>query len=908
MQRLPLILLFAFLSTSDFIKAQQTTLIKGSALSSIDRLPVELATVAVVKLRDSSLVSYTITNKLGSYVLRSLPTDIQLKLIISHVGFEVFAKSFILTKGETLNLNEIFLSPKLLKEISITSFRSPVQVSRDTVEFSAEAFKTRPNAVVEELLKKLPGIQIDNDGTITVNGRTVTKVLLDGKEFFGQDAKVASRNLAADIISKVQVFDDREDDPDFLKDPSTVNKIINLKLKKSVKKSIFGKAYAGGGTNGRYETGILTSVWRDTLQISFIGLSNNLNRTAFSSSDLSSLGGFNRNSEEYSSKDAPLGGRTGALERIISGGLNINTDYGQKLKFNVMYFFSDNRSTYSRTSASKTFFEDTTLGSNSESAYLQLLNKHIVNGLIIWKPKKSISIRYAPKFNYVWSNTDNYFSKYTDNSMKGPLSNYENTFLFKSSQREFQHSFILKKELGLKSSFTLTHSIQLRPGKGKGFDNDSITSYNAEVEAIDRRLFYNSFNGNSFGVADASYRYNLNKQLTLELVAGGTYSKRKEANIRYQLDRESGLYEIYLDKQSSDLERSVWEERLRPGFTYQITKNTSVIFGLTGQFQQIKNEFRKTGTVDHQSLFYILPSLRLSGKKFSMSYSKSVNQPSIGDIFPDTIVVNPLYIRIGNTGLRPSKSQSFSANLINYIPSAQINYELYFRGTVLTDAIIKPRLSNTAGLITQTVKNTAIDRSLNYGASFGKKFKKINGLQLSSRTSLTGSYGKSFLEINQDKGWWNNLTGNLKQDILVNVNDKVEFSPTYNLNVVKTSYSGLSSSYRSISFTTQSLESKLILRGAKKSTLEITYEYKLNGQAVVRSGRTANLVGSSLSVPCGEGQKGLIKLSVFDVLNQNIGLTQVASNNSVTDNKDNLILKRYFLITYMVNFSKKYSR
>ena len=127
---------------------------------------------------------------------------------------------------------------------------------------------TKPNAVVEDLLKKLPGLQVDLDGTITVNGKKVSKITVDGKDFFASDITVASKNINVNLIDKIQVIDDREDDPDHLKDASQVEKIINLKLKRAIKKSIFGKVYAGGGTVDRFESGGLLNMFRDTLQLS----------------------------------------------------------------------------------------------------------------------------------------------------------------------------------------------------------------------------------------------------------------------------------------------------------------------------------------------------------------------------------------------------------------------------------------------------------------------------------------------------------------------------------------------------------------------------------------------------------------------------------------------------------------
>ncbi|MDB5114597.1 MAG: hypothetical protein JWQ79_89 [Mucilaginibacter sp.] len=251
------LLMFALLLITLAGIAQNKGIIKGKIIDSATNTPVEFVTVAVLTVKDTTslLLSYTITDKAGVFTLHNLPLGTPLKIFISNVAYRPYRKFITLNKAETIDLHDILLSTNQLNEVVVKGERPPIVINKDTIEFNAEAFKTRPNAVVEDLLKKLPGVEVDMDGKIVVNGKEVDKILVDGHEFFNSDYRIATKNLDVDLIDKVQVYDDRENDPDHIIPESKVGKIINLKFKKALRKSMFGKIYAGAGTEDRYTAG-----------------------------------------------------------------------------------------------------------------------------------------------------------------------------------------------------------------------------------------------------------------------------------------------------------------------------------------------------------------------------------------------------------------------------------------------------------------------------------------------------------------------------------------------------------------------------------------------------------------------------------------------------------------------------
>src|SRR5262245_36280892 len=297
--------------------------LKGKIADSVSKKPLGLATVTVFKAADTSIITYRLSTPDGDFKVPGLPLDVNCRVVISYSGYSVFRKEFTITASQnTLDIGTISLPPdtKTLDEVLVIAERPPVIIKKDTIEFNATAFKTLPNALVEDLLKKLPGVMVDKDGNITVNGKLVNRILVDGKTFFGDDPKMATRNLPANVIDKVQVTDDKEElmrnGDDNL---NNVGKVINITLKKGVNKGWFGKISAGKGTGDLYETGGIANIFRDTLQVSVLGYMNNINRTGFSYSELMSAGGFDRIRSNSASNSTSVWNNNGGNGISING-------------------------------------------------------------------------------------------------------------------------------------------------------------------------------------------------------------------------------------------------------------------------------------------------------------------------------------------------------------------------------------------------------------------------------------------------------------------------------------------------------------------------------------------------------------------------------------------------------------
>src|SRR5437764_622228 len=269
------LLLIAFGSLAS---AQKNGGVTGIAVDTVAKQPVTSATITLMRKNDSSLVSFTMTDKSGRFALTGIQSG-EYRLLITHINYHSAIVSVKIADDHTvLDLGNIIMNDrsKVLSEVIVTSETPPVTLVGDTIQYNAGSFKTQPNANVEDLLKKLPGVKVEKDGTVKAQGEKVQKVLVDGKEFFGNDPKIATKNLPADAIDKVQVYDRLSDQAQLTGfDDGNSEKTINLKLKKDKKRGMFGKINAGTGTDERYQAKLNVNSFKGARQLSVIGMGNN---------------------------------------------------------------------------------------------------------------------------------------------------------------------------------------------------------------------------------------------------------------------------------------------------------------------------------------------------------------------------------------------------------------------------------------------------------------------------------------------------------------------------------------------------------------------------------------------------------------------------------------------------------
>ncbi len=324
-------LLFALFLISNLAIGQGFE-IDGKVLDQ-NNVPLESATVYVEKVADSSLVTYTISDKDGTFHLEDRSEPEKSRLIISFAGLKTYQRIIDIKEKMTLDPIKMELMDNQLDEVTVTGSRPPITVKKDTLEFNADSFNTRQDANLEELMKKLPGVEVDNDGNITINGKPVQRILVNGEEFFGNDPKIATKNLPKEIIEKIQVTDTKTKSEEFTgKAGDPDNKTVNITIKKDKNKGYFARATAGGGTDERYELSAIGNYFKDKLRITALGSSNNINASGFSYDEVFGMMGRNAGRSIF------FGGG-GGITKAETGGLNFSNRWDDKYTLNTDYVF-----------------------------------------------------------------------------------------------------------------------------------------------------------------------------------------------------------------------------------------------------------------------------------------------------------------------------------------------------------------------------------------------------------------------------------------------------------------------------------------------------------------------------------------------------------------------------------------
>jgi len=199
-------LLSLIIATTSLFSFSQEFSVSGKLIDLDTKLPLEAATVFVESVKDSSLITYTISDKFGVFNLKGRTQASKVNLYISFVGYQAYEREIMLEENRVLQLEDISLNGQIesLGDVVIQGRRAPITIKKDTLEFNVASFKTKKDANVEDLLKELPGVEVDEQGNITVNGKPVNKILVNGKPFFGNDPTIATRNLTKEIVDKIQ--------------------------------------------------------------------------------------------------------------------------------------------------------------------------------------------------------------------------------------------------------------------------------------------------------------------------------------------------------------------------------------------------------------------------------------------------------------------------------------------------------------------------------------------------------------------------------------------------------------------------------------------------------------------------------------------------------------------------------
>ncbi|MCW3075292.1 MAG: hypothetical protein JWP69_2361 [Flaviaesturariibacter sp.] len=891
------------------LQVQAQGSIKGKIIDSASKAPLSLATVTVFKAADTALITYRISTPDGEFKVNGLPLNSACRVVISYSGYDVFRRVFTLTGNDLLDMGTITMAPSsgTLDEVLVVAERPPVSIRKDTIEFNAASFKTLPTALVEDMLKKLPGVQVDADGNITANGKKVNRIMVDGKEFFGNDPKMATRNLPANVIDKIQLTEDKEErelNPD--KAAGEIGQVINLKLKKAIKKGWFGKAYAGGGTDDRYEAGTILNLFRDTMQASLIGFSNNLNRSGFGVNDIQSLGGFGRSGINMMMMNSTgginingisFGGMGEGINTSTGGGFNMNHVLKNGFTLNSQYFYGQSRNDIAELNNRQQFLTDTVLDTRTRRDEVLKSYNHRVGFGLKGKIDSLTRLEFKPTLSFADRTSDRLTDFRNTNNYDGLLNASLNKQDLTGKDLNYDHNLLIFKNFR-KAGRTLNFTNTVNYGR---IDNDQVndvvnTFYvNGTTTANRVNQLRDRGQKNFTTNLNANYNEPLSKATSLRLGYAATYYKNDDLVATFNQDA-AGKYTQPNLSLTNELKRTSWRNTASAGINWK-RKAFSATATAYLQFLDINNEFYNSPKVK-QKYSYLLPGLSINWKELNFSYNGSVSPPNITDLQPTPDNTNPLFIAQGNPNLQPAVTHSMNLHYFKNVPAKTLFVSAYMYANFRNNAITRSRTISPNGVQVSAPINIDGNQDLYNNFNINKQYKFNKNFQVSFGGGYNINYSRNYLVINSLKSYVKTFDIGPSANGSLNWKDLIEWNFRYNIGFNRTTYE--SKTFNNLKTNRHNGNTELVVRLPKHFVWETSLNYVKNPLTAPGVQNEIYLWNAALTLVFLKDDKGQLKFAAYDLMNNNVSVYRYTNENSIIDRQIN-ILQRYFMATFTYN-------
>ena len=919
-----------FLAITPSVDAQETYDVRGVVADSAGA-GIDGAMIVALALPDSLLTKYALSNGNGSFTLSRVPAGEYL-LQITMVGHQTVRQPFSITAADidagTINLAVLVVE---MEALVVSVDHVPFVNRRDTLDYNARAFVTRPNATVEELLARLPGIEVDADGTVRAQGEEVRNVLVDGKEFFGSDPTIATRNLPADAIERIQVYDKQSDMAEFtgIADGQE-ERTINLELREDARRGYFGQAVGGLGgglepvavieaqPNGRtrYNESLNINRFSPTTQLALLGNANNVNEAGFAWGDFVNFSGGARGLGGGGNRGG--GGRGGGGQGGIQlgGGRNDGFTESMSLGLNANHDFSDDRwirSSYFYTGLDnvqqQTTQQQQLLGSSAAALQNAVADQSTAN-----------------KTHRVNVNTQYAFSDGHDLRLRGNLSvgSSSMTSLQSSETTTFEgrvqntgvsSNLVDGNDLGGSASLTwrkrlaengrslvaaATTNIQEPELYGDLETTTGIANRNGDLMMQD--LFQTQ--------ARTGRTLSLSQRLSLTQPVGvggifEVFGQRREVNE----DQDNSVFDIgtgtpvFNDFLSSGFERTY--SYLRGGFRFnKNTEDTRFVIGLQVQRSNLDGTILDRDEYIENGYTHVLPSadyrIQLDeAKTLNFRYTTSTREPSMTELQPFADNTNPIRTYIGNPNLTPEYSHSFNADYRFFDQFSFVNLFTYLRFSYTNDDIVQSRVIDEQAL--QTVMPVNIDHSwsTNGGVTYGRPIRSV-GARINLNYSFNYTRGVEIL---------NELENNsrvLRNTIEASIDNRdkeifdVRAGARYSFNDIQNTLNqDLDQVYLDRTFYGDAM-----LHYGAGWTFSTTLNYRLYDESVFGVGdRNVAMLQASIS-KLAMNNRVELELIGFDILDQNKGVAYTTGTSFIQERRTES-LGQYIMLKVMYRLGSR---
>ena len=900
-------------------------IVKGILQDSSSTTGLQDATVSVVRISDSTLISFSLTRSNGSFEIKNLEAG-NYNLVASYTGLKTIKKMFSISTAKPiadlgiLNLDKFY---NTLDGVVVTD-EAPIRIKGDTLAYKADAFKTKPNATVEDLLKKLPGVQVERDGTVKTQGETVQKVYVDGKEFFGNDPKLATKNLNADMVDQVEVYDDMSEQAKFNNiDDGSRSKAINLKLKKDKKKGVFGKAYAGTGTEGRYDVGLNANMFKGATQTSIIAKSNNTNNIGFTFSDMIGMfgtgGGFGGGGMNLvrapGAASASLGGlnlgSSGAgITKSTQVGINYRDTWSKYFDVNGSYFFNEVNTLNDKNTFRTTIAQDSSMLSDNIVRSNSANSNHRVNLNMIYTIDSFNSIIYSPNFNYQVSETISEDSIHTD-TQKGDSRYLNNLTLSDNSGNgsgyNWVNNLIWRKKFR-RAGRTVAVTVNNTMSNSK---RDSYSDFIGE--------FYNptgvkwrTSNRNTLTDADNETRnfgaaFSYTEPLARDKILEVNYQHNSNRNVSekrtYEFDPVSGKFDNEIDSLNNNYSSNNYLNSVGTNLRI-VKKKYNYQVGISVKHTTMESLNLDSKQLIKQNFINFFPTAIFNysfarSRSFRFNYRGSTRQPSVSQLQDVQDISNLPYITQGNPFLTQEFTHNFSLSY-NFFDIIRFrNFFAFLNFSKTYDKIASSVKQLPGGVQLTTPVNLNGVYNLSGVINFGLPIKKMKGGNFNTNTRINLSRDANLFD--DVKNYTQRTTIGEDLRLSYNYKDKLDMGI------------GVTGEYNSVTYTVQNQPNDKYFQSTYSADITYTFpkgiilatdfEYTLNNGRSDGYNQNFALLNASIAKTMLKNEKGEIRFSVYDLLNQNISVTRNVGTNYVEDVQTS-VLQRFFMLTFTYRLNR----
>ncbi len=887
--------------------AQQSGVnVTGSVVEQGSDTPIEQATVRLLNVKDSAMVRGVVSARNGSFTLKNVKKGSYL-LHITFIGYDPLYQPLQITgKKNPVNVGKLELSDGAIElgEAVVIGKAPEVTVRNDTVEYNADSYKVTEGSVLEDLLKKMPGVEVDSEGKITVNGKEVKKVMVDGKEFFSDDPKVASKNLPAKMIDKLQVLDKKSDMAQMTGfDDGEEETVINLTVKPGMKQGWFGNAYGGYGSKDRYEGNAMVNRFVNNDQITFMGGANNTNNMGFSdlaSTMFSGMGGG--------------GGRRGGfgagsgITSSGNAGLNFSKEFKpDKLTLggNTRYSHSDNDAR-SKSDRQNILPGDSSSYDNSEAMSCTKSDNFGVDFRLEWKPDTMTQLIFRPSFSLSHSMNDNFSDATTLDNERDTVNTNKSNNYSESNGYNLNASIDFSRKLNNKGRvFSATLSGGNSDSYSDGMNRSDIVYFNQtdalKNSIIDQRSRYDNkgFNYRAYVSWVEPIGHNNFIQATYSI------SQRKQEALKNVYNQDAdGIYNVLDSAYSQSYRNNFISQRAslsfksqRAKFNYTIGLNLDPSYSSSENFvgdTTLSKITRKVVNLSPMAQFNYMFDKRTN---LRIMYNGRTSQPSMTQLQPVADISDPTNITIGNPDLNPRYTNNVFIRFQQFTPEKQRAFMIMANGSyIINDIVSYTSYNQETGVKTTTYKNVNGNYSGNVRMMLNtplknKKF-SINSMTMASFANSNGY-------INEEK--------NTNRNLILSERGGIDFRSSYldlgvNGNI---RYNATSNSLQK-----ENNQNTFNYGAGGYTTIYLPLNFKIESDVnwSTNSGygdgfkQNEVLWNASASKSFLKNNQGTLRFKIYDILQQRSNISRSVTASYIQDSEYNT-LGSYFMVHFIYRFS-----